>query len=170
MCWIYAIKTNKSSENAEISLCCFIVPIILSPTELNLLQVIPGGASRTSCQMQVRQLTASLSTTPPTAPRVLAMTVLDFSSFFLNQLPYLRTGSIKHKGRYFSAAHCRGITPTMLSKYPLHFTSLILIVHSSAGIFLFQRANCSLSKDEGWKQDRAGWQLHDHKKFAMVLL
>lgn len=49
-------KTDKSSENAGVSLCCFIAATILNPTELNLLQVILGGASRMSCQTQVRLL------------------------------------------------------------------------------------------------------------------
>lgn len=84
--------------------------------------------------------------------------------FFLNQLPYLRTASIKPKRRCFSAAHCRGNAPSTLSKYTLRFPSLILMVHSSVGIFLFQRANCFLHlRGEGRKQV----ELQDHKMFAM---
>lgn len=44
----------------------------------------------------------------------------------------------------------------------------ILMVLSSAGIFLFQRAICFPHlRGEGWVQVEAGWQLPDHKKFAM---
>lgn len=83
----------------------------------------------------------------------LAMTVSDFPSFSLNQLLYLRTTSIKHKGRCFSAAHCRGNSSSTLSKYTLHFHSLILTAHYSAGIFIFESANRSLHlRGEGWKQ------------------
>lgn len=160
MCWICAIKTNKSSENAGISLCCFITPIMLRPTELHLLKVIQEGLAE--CPVKCRShCSASLSTTSPTAPswetcsRVnhVPWQYLISLLFFLNQLPYLRTASIKHKGRCFSAAHCRGNASSTLCKYTLHFSSLILMVHSSVEIFLFQRANCSLHlRGEGWKQ------------------
>ena len=44
----------------------------------------------------------------------------------------------------------------------------VLMVLSSVGIFLFQRANHSPHlRGEGWKQVEAGCQLPDHKKFAM---
>lgn len=44
----------------------------------------------------------------------------------------------------------------------------ILMVLSSAGIFSFQRANCSPHlTGESWEQVEAGSQLPDHKKFAI---
>lgn len=67
---------------------------------------------------------------------------------------------------FFSAAHCRENAPsTPDGKYILHSQLVgtsILMVLSSAGIF--QRANCSPYLR--WRLE-AGWQLPDHKTFAM---
>lgn len=141
---------------------------MLSPTELHLLQVILGGARRMSCQMQLwllslteHHITYSTIVGNLLRGQILAMTVLDCSSFLLNQLPYLRTASIKHRGRCFSAAHCRGNASRTLCKYTSPFPSLILMVHFSVGIFLFQRAKCSLhlrvKVGSRWKRMATSW-------------